>query len=108
MAIQRIVERIAKEKIVENIVFNIVKNSKDEDYKDLINDIYLELLEKNEDCMEAIYDRGQINFFITRIVMNNINSKTSRFYYRYRKNKKLTTSMEDAPIQEQGETPEYD
>ena len=101
------VEKIAREKIVEGIVTNVVRNDKDEDYRDLINEIYLTLLEKDEECIEAIYDRGQISYFITRTVLNNINSKTSPWYYKYRKNKKVTASMEDAPIPEQYETPDY-
>lgn len=101
----KIVERIAKEGLVESIIRNITKNSKDEDLRDLANDIYLELLEKSEDCLMGIYERGQINYFLTRIVLNNINSKTSRFYYIYKKNKKRLTQMEDAT--EKGEEPDY-
>ena len=79
----KIVEKIAKEGLVESIIRNITKNSKDEDLRDLANDIYLELLEKPENILLCIYERNQIQYYLTRIVLNNVNSKTSRFYYKY-------------------------
>ena len=93
------VEAIAKEKVVEEIVGNVAKDSKDEDLKDLVQDVYMTLMEKDEDLLQSIYDRGQINYFITRLVMNNINSVTSRFYYMYKKHK-----LNNIPIDDYKET----
>ena len=101
----KIVERIAKERIVESIIGNVVRDKNDDDYKDLINDIYLELLEKSQDNLESIYNRGQINYFITRIVLNNINSVTSRYYYKYGKWKKNKTAIDETT--DKGEEPDY-
>lgn len=92
--------------MVENIIANIAKNTTDEDLKDLANDIYLELLEKNEELLVGIYERGQMNYYITRIVINSINSKTSRFYYIYKKNKAVQSSIDDTI--EKGERADYD
>lgn len=108
-----IVEKIAKEQIVESIIANVAKNSKDEDLRDLANDIYLELLEKPAEILEGIYDREQMNYYITRIVMNNINSKTSRFYYKYRLPKQKEVSIDDPNISlnkptDYGQRAEYD
>jgi hypothetical protein len=64
-------------------------------------------MEKGEDMLNGIYERGQINYYLTRIVLNNINSKTSRFYYTYKKNKAVTTPIEDANT-EKGERADYD
>ena len=103
----KLIDKIAKDRVVEGIIKNVAKDSKDEDLRDLANDIYLELLEKSEDCLLAIYERGQINYYITRIVLNNINSKTSRYYYIYKKNKSVTTPIDDANA-EKGERADYD
>lgn len=103
----KLIETIAKQHIVEDIIMNVVKDSKDEDYKDLVQDVYMTLLEKDNEILTAIYERNQINYFITRIVLNNINSKTSRFYYTYRKNKSVTIPIEDANT-EKGERADYD
>ena len=103
----RIVQKIANDNIVVSIINNVTKNSNDEDYKDLIQDIYLTLLEKDEEWLRGIYERGQIGYYITRIVTNNINSKTSRFYYLYKKNKSVETPIDDANT-EKGERADYD
>lgn len=92
--------------MVENIIANIAKNTTDEDLKDLANDIYLDLLEKNEELLAGIYERGQMNYYITRIVINSINSKTSRFYYLYKKNNAIQSSIDDTI--EKGERADYD
>lgn len=91
----KVVEQIAKQKIVEEIVYNIAKDTTDEDLHDLVQDVYMTLMEKDEDWLEGIYDRGQIRYLISRIVTNNINSKTSRFYYNYKKNKLKQISLDD-------------
>ena len=104
---QKIIYNICKSGQLKSIIQNITKNSEDEDYKDLEQDIYMELLEKPENVLESIYNRGQISYYLTRIVMNNIKSKTSRFYYKYKKNKRVETNMDDDTIREQSETPNY-
>lgn len=102
---KKVVELIVKDKILDQIINNIAKNAKDEDLNDLKQDIYLELLEKNEDWLYGIYERGQMNYYLTRIVLNNINSKTSPFYYRYRKYKRQEVQIDDTA--EKGEEPDY-
>lgn len=104
---QDIIDKIFQSGQLKSIIRNISKNSEDEDFKDLEQDIYMELLEKPENVIESIYLRGQINYYLTRIVTNNIKSKTSRFYYKYKKNKKIETNMDDTKPTEQAEVPDY-
>lgn len=49
--------------------------------EDLAQDIYWELL--TGDRVPEDYD--QLRFFVARVILNNINSNTSRYYARYRK-----------------------
>ena len=70
---------IAKEKVVEQIVSNIAKSS-DDLLNDLVQEIYLDLLEKDEDKIVKLYESNQIRFFITRIVINNLHSKNSPYW----------------------------
>lgn len=102
-----VVDKIAKDKVVEGIIKNVAKDTKDEDLRDLAQDIYLELLEKPENILLCIYERNQIQYYLTRIVLNNVNSKTSRYYYIYKKNKSVTTPIDDANA-EKGERADYD
>lgn len=92
---QDIIAMIAETNLLRTIINNVAKNSNDEDLKDLEQDLYLELLEKDEELIEYLYENDQLNFFLTKMVTNNINSKTSPFYYRYKKNKLKQTSIDE-------------
>lgn len=75
--------KIANEKLVETICKNIGVSPKYAD--DFIQEIYLILLEYNQTKLQEIYDKGQLNFFLTRIIKNQWCSNTSPFYKKYRK-----------------------
>ena len=75
----KIIDEISKDKIVEEIVYNIGSKD-DEDLKDLIQDIYINLLEKEDNLIENLYDTNQLKYFIIRMVVNNIHSKNSPYY----------------------------
>lgn len=93
--------KIADEKLVETICKNIGVSPKYMD--DLVQEIYLILLEYNQTKLQEIYDKGQLNFFITRIIKNQWCSNTSPFYRKYRKyydlidgnNEGIMTDVED-------------
>lgn len=70
---------IAKQKMVETIVSNIAKSS-DDLLNDLIQEIYLDLLQKDDKKIVKLYESNQIRYFITRIVINNIHSKNSPYW----------------------------
>lgn len=79
-----IVDELARQKVVEKIVERVTKrpaNVDNPNYQDLIEDVYLSLL---QDPKLLIADNNkQVNFYIARIIMNNIASKTSPFYRIY-------------------------
>jgi hypothetical protein len=75
--------RIANEKLVEDISKNIGVSPKY--FDDFVQEIYLILLEYDQEKLEAIYEKGDINFFLTRIIKNQWCSTTSPFYRKYRK-----------------------
>ena len=82
MEILSIVDKIARERVVENMIINMNIN----DYPDdLAQEVYLILLEYDKDKIEDIYNKNQINFFISRIIMNQAFSKNSPFYLMYKK-----------------------
>ena len=83
---QEIIQEISKDKIVEEIVYNIGSKG-DEDLKDLIQDIYINLLEKEDSLIETLYNTNQLKYFIIRMVVNNIHSKNSPYYTKYKKDK---------------------
>lgn len=82
--INKVVEDIAKNKIVEKIVNKITRNESYDNLQDLIQDIYIQLLTKNTNKVIEMYNNNQLNFYISRIVVNNICSKTSPYHRTYR------------------------
>ncbi len=80
-----IVELIAKERMIEDIILNI-KGEISSNEQDLAQDLYLSLLDKEEEKIVQLYERGELRWFVTRMVVNNLKSVNSRFYYNYLKN----------------------
>ena len=82
MEVLNIVEKLARNRVVEDMIKNMNIN----DYPDdLAQEIYLILLEYDKDKIEDIYNKNQINFFISRIITNQAFSKNSPFYLNYKK-----------------------
>lgn len=79
MTKNEVVNIIAREKMVETIVSNIAK-SDDDLLNDLVQEIYLDLLQKDDEKIVKLYQSNQIRYFITRIVINNIHSKNSPYW----------------------------
>lgn len=52
---------------------------------DLLNDVLLQLYEKNSDIVLRQYTDNDIKYYITAVMRINWHSKTSPFYYRIRR-----------------------
>lgn len=78
-----IMDRIGRERMVEDIVFKF-KGENEENLKDLAQYIYLELMQKEPGLVKCMYEDGSLKFYITRMVLNQINSKTSPYHLNYR------------------------
>ena len=90
----KIIDEISKDKVVEEIAYNIGDRG-DEDLKDLIQDIYINLLEKEDNLIETLYNTNQLKYFIIRMVVNNIHSKNSPYYTKYKKDKINKVKIEE-------------
>ena len=90
----KIIDEISKNKVVEEIVYNIGSKG-DEDLKDLVQDIYINLLEKEDNLIETLYSTNQLKFYIIRMVVNNIHSKNSPYYTKYKKDKINKVNIEE-------------
>lgn len=90
----KIVEKIAQEKKIETIIKNVAKTD-DDTLQDLAQMLYLDLLEKNDETIISLYEEKKLQYFLTRMVINSINSKTSRYYYLYKKYNDLTEEIEN-------------
>jgi hypothetical protein len=85
MTNNEIVENLAKAQVVEKMIEKITSTgAKDPDsLPDLAQDVYLSLLQDGN--LQGVYADGEnhLRYYITRILMNNICSSTSRYYRTY-------------------------
>lgn len=98
MTKDEIIKELAEGHQVERMVFKMLPASKNpfDCPQDLIQDIYILLLQKDEDLIVSLYDKGQLGFFILKIVKNNLLSKNSRYFYQYIKLRSLSDGLEKA------------
>ena len=80
--------------MVETAITNIAKTNSDV-LNDLSQEIYLDLLEKDEQKIVKLYETNQIRFFVVRMILNNLFSKNSPFYQTFKKNANLTVNIDD-------------
>ena len=86
-----IVDDLAKRKVIEHIV---KKYNNDSPYiEDLCQDLYLDLLSKDESLIVGLYERNEVEYFIRKMISNNIRSNTSSFYKNYQKYRKMTDEL---------------
>lgn len=80
-----VLDIISREHLVEKIVYKLLPCSKNPfDYpEDLIQDIYLILLNSDENLIVTLYNKGELGFYILRISRNQLLSKNSPYYTKY-------------------------
>ena len=83
MSTRGVVEEIARSKLIQECIKVVTGGVWRSEYDDLVQDVLIELL--NQEKIISLYQKGQLKYFIMRIIRNNIQSNTSRFFYRYRR-----------------------
>ena len=80
-----IIDELSKNATVEKIVNKLISSSKNRfDFPDdLIQDIYVLLLEKDEDLIVNLYNKGELGFYLLKVVRNQLLSKNSPYYTKY-------------------------
>lgn len=82
----------------DQLIDNIVKNE-DINKDDLKQELFLSLLEKPDDLIIELYEDNRMKFYITRIIINQVYSKQSKYYYQYKKNnKEFNISLSDQDV----------
>lgn len=80
-----VVDIISREHLVEKIVFKLLPASKNpfDCPEDLIQDIYLLLLQKDDNLIVNLYNKDEIGFYLLKIARNQLLSKNSPYYTKY-------------------------
>ena len=92
MTVEEVVELVAKEGWIEECIKTVSGGVWRSEYNDLVQDVLVELLDQEK--IVSLYQRNQLKYYIMRIVRNNLQSSTSRFYYRYRRFSLLNSGPE--------------
>lgn len=66
----------------------------DENNQDLIQDIVLGFIERPPKNIDRMDDKD-LRYYLSRVLCNNIYSKTSPYYYKYKINKLKQIPLED-------------
>ena len=93
-----VVDIIAKEHLVERIVNKLLSSSKNpfDCPEDLIQDIYLILLNSDENLIVALYNKGELGFYLLKVARNQLLSKNSPYYTKYIKFKAQSDDITQA------------
>ena len=87
---------------LRDMAFNIAK----EKSEDLLSFVIEELYKCDQERINDIIEKKQMTFYIARVMVNQFYSKTSRYYYKYKKyyeyhtaviNDSITKSLTDNP-----------
>ena len=80
-----VINIIAREHLVERIVTKLLSSSKNpfDCPEDLIQDIYLLLLQKDDNLIVNLYNKDEIGFYLLKIARNQLLSKNSPYYTKY-------------------------
>ena len=80
-----VLDIIAREHLVDRIVNKLLSSSKNpfDCPEDLIQDVYLLLLQKDEDLIVNLYNKGELGYYILKVVRNQLLSKNSPYYQKY-------------------------
>lgn len=99
----QIINEIANGGLVEEIIQGVSysKFENTENIKDLAQDIYLQLLQMRTDKLNDLYTKNQLRYWIARIVVNSIHSKTSPYYYQYKKEQRQSVNINDIDIDDE-------
>ena len=92
MSTRGVVEEIARSKLIQECIKVVTGGVWRSEYDDLVQDILIEML--NQTKIVDLYKKGELKYFIMRIIRNNIQSNTSRFFYRYRRFSLLNSGPE--------------
>ena len=80
-----IVNELSRSNTVEKIIYKLLPCSKNPfDYpEDLIQDIYVLLLEKDDKLIIDLYNKGELGFYLLKIARNQLLSVNSPYYQKY-------------------------
>lgn len=81
--VAKILDELERENVIRDMCVNMRVAQNDID--DLIQEIYIILLEYNKDKIVELYTKKQLRYFLVGIIQRQYHSSTSPFYKKYKK-----------------------
>ena len=80
-----IIDELSKDNTVEKIIYKLLPASKNrfDCPEDLVQDIYVLLLEKDDKLIIDLYNKGELGYYLLKIAKNQLLSANSPYYYKY-------------------------
>lgn len=89
----RIIDELYRSGIVGEIIHNISWTISNTNEDDLTQDVFLHLCELPEYKVVKLYNEAKLKYFVTKMLLNQLNSKTSSYYYKYRRPSLLSSEL---------------
>lgn len=93
-----IIDELSKDSTVEKIIYKLLPASKNrfDCPEDLIQDIYVLLLEKDDKLIIDLYNKGELGYYLLRIAKNQLLSANSPYFYKYIKFRAQSDDISEA------------
>ena len=93
-----IIDELSKDSTVEKIIYKLLPASKNrfDCPEDLVQDIYVLLLEKDDKLIIDLYNKGELGFYLLRIAKNQLLSANSPYFYKYIKFRAQSDDISEA------------
>lgn len=80
-----VLDIISREHLVEKLVFKLLPASKNrfDCPEDLIQDVYIMVYDKDENLIVDLYNKGELGFYLLKVIKNQLLSDHSYYYYKY-------------------------
>lgn len=91
-----VIDIIARDHLVDRIVNKLLSSSKNpfDCPEDLVQDLYLILLNSDENLIVALYNKGELGFYLLKIARNQLLSANSPYYTKYIKFRAKSDELE--------------
>ena len=93
-----IIDELSRSNTVEKIIYKLLPTSKNQFDcpDDLVQDIYVLLLEKDDDLIINLYNKGELGYYLLRIAKNQLLSANSPYFYKYIKFRAQSDDISEA------------
>ena len=93
-----IIDELSKDNTVEKIIYKLLPASKNrfDCPEDLVQDIYVLLLEKDDKLIVDLYNKGELGYYLLRIAKNQLLSANSPYFYKYIKFRAQSDDISEA------------